>query len=67
MKFVCLPVSKYAGWQMDVRNLAIIFGPTLLQLRDDNVIGMVKDMSGQCQTVEAVVLHVSQFLPITFN
>jgi len=44
---------------MDVRNLAIIFGPTLLQLRDDNVVGMVKDMSCQCQIVEAVVLHVS--------
>jgi len=48
--------------QMDVRNLAIIFGPTLLQLRDDNVIRMVKDMSNQCQIVEAVVLHVSEFL-----
>lgn len=46
-------------WQMDVRNLAIIFGPTLLQLKDDSVVGMVKDMSSQCQIVEAVVLHVS--------
>jgi len=44
---------------MDVRNLAIIFGPTLLQLKDDSVVGMVKDMSSQCQIVEAVVLHVS--------
>jgi len=44
---------------MDVRNLAIIFGPTLLQPRDDNLVGMVKDMSNQCQIVEAVVLHVS--------
>jgi len=46
---------------MDVRNLAIIFGPTLLQTRDDNVIGMVKDMSSQCQIVEAILLHVSSF------
>ena len=44
---------------MDVRNLAIIFGPTLLQPRDDNVVGMVKDMSSQCQIVEAILLHVS--------
>ena len=51
--------------QMDVRNLAIIFGPTLLQLRDDNLLGMVKDMSSQCQIVEAVVLHVSHLLLIT--
>ena len=46
-------------FQMDVRNLAIIFGPTLLQPRVDNIIGMVKDMSSQCQIVEAIVLHVS--------
>jgi len=44
---------------MDVRNLAIIFGPTLLQPKDDSIIGMVKDMSTQCQIVEAILLHVS--------
>jgi len=44
--------------QMDVRNLAIIFGPTLLQPRDNNLVGMVKDMSSQCQIVEAIVLNV---------
>jgi len=43
---------------MDVRNLAIIFGPTLLQPRDNNLVGMVKDMSSQCQIVEAIVLNV---------
>jgi hypothetical protein len=42
---------------MDVRNLAIIFGPTLLQPRDNNMIDMVRDMAGQCQIVECVVLN----------
>jgi len=53
--------------QMDVRNLAIIFGPTLVQARDDNVVGMVKDMSSQCQIVEAIVLHVSYYQSCMYN
>ena len=46
---------------MDARNLAIVFGPTLLQPKQD-MLNMVKDMSDQCRIVESVILHVSRFL-----
>lgn len=46
---------------MDARNLAIVFGPTLLQPKQD-MLNMVKDMSDQCRIVESIILHVSRFL-----
>ena len=44
---------------MDARNLAIVFGPTLLQPRQENMVSMVKEMSDQCRVVESIILHVS--------
>ncbi len=44
---------------MDARNLAIVFGPTLVRTHDDSMITMVKDMSDQCRIVESVISHVS--------
>ena len=33
--------------KMEVRNLAIVFGPTLVRTTDDNMLAMVTDMSHQ--------------------
>ncbi len=49
----------FAYIQMDARNLAIVFGPTLVRTKDDSMITMVKDMSDQCRIVESVISHVS--------
>ena len=40
---------------MDSRNLAIIFGPTLIRDREDNLASMVTDMSDQCQLIETLI------------
>lgn len=45
---------------MEVRNLAIVFGPTLVRsTASDNVATMVTDMSDQCRIVESIIEHVS--------
>lgn len=44
---------------MEARNLAIVFGPTLVRTADDNMVTMVTDMSHQCRIVETLILHVS--------
>ena len=44
---------------MDVRNIAIVFGPTLVRTKDDSMITMVKDMSDQCRIIESVISYVS--------
>ena len=35
--------------KMEVRNLAIVFGPTLVRTAEDNMMAMVTDMSQQCR------------------
>ena len=45
--------------QMDARNLAIVFGPTLVRTKDDSMVTMVRDMSDQCKIIETIILHVS--------
>lgn len=46
---------------MDVRNLAIVFGPTLVRRTSasDDVESMVTDMSDQCRIVESILQNVS--------
>lgn len=44
--------------QMDARNLAIVFGPTLVRPQDESVALMVKDMSDQCRVVETIIINV---------
>jgi len=44
--------------QMDARNLAIMFGPSLVRPNEDSMVAMVRDMSDQCRVVESVILHV---------
>lgn len=44
--------------QMEVRNLAIVFGPTIIRTGDDSMMAMVKDMSDQCRIVETLISEV---------
>ncbi|ODN05315.1 Rho GTPase-activating protein 21, partial [Orchesella cincta] len=44
--------------RMDARNLAIVFGPTIVRTAGENFSSMVADMKNQCKIVEAFVLHV---------
>lgn len=48
---------------MEAKNLAIVFGPTLIRKADDNMVAMFTDMSDHCKIIESIVLHVS----ILFN
>ncbi|CAG2053553.1 unnamed protein product [Timema podura] len=43
--------------KMEARNLAIVFGPTLVRAGDDNMVTMVTDMSHQCRIVESLITH----------
>nr|CAD7261965.1 unnamed protein product [Timema shepardi] len=47
--------------KMEARNLAIVFGPTLVRAGDDNMVTMVTDMSHQCRIVESLITHVDWF------
>ena len=47
--------------QMEVRNLAIVFGPTIIRTGDDSMMAMVKDMSDQCRIVETLISEVRKF------
>ncbi|XP_042207137.1 rho GTPase-activating protein 21-B-like isoform X2 [Homarus americanus] len=47
--------------KMDVRNLAIVFGPTLVRSGDDNMVTMVTDMSHQCRIVETLISQALWF------
>jgi len=47
---------------MDARNLAIMFGPSLVRPNEDSMVAMVRDMSDQCRVVESIILHVRIFL-----
>ena len=46
---------------MEVRNLAIVFGPTLVRTTDDNMVSMVTDMSQQCRIIESLLSNWDYF------
>jgi len=52
--------------QMDVYNLAIMFGPALMRPDDDDMAAMLKDMNNQCQIVESLIRYVSHQLLFLF-
>lgn len=52
MSFFCLS-------QMEPRNLAIVFGPTLVRTTEDNMTHMVTHMPDQYRIVEALIQNVS--------
>lgn len=47
--------------KMEARNLAIMFGPTLVRSVEDNMVTMVTDMSHQCRIVESLLLYAEWF------
>lgn len=47
--------------KMEVRNLAIVFGPTVIRTGDDSMVAMVKDMSDQCRIVETLITESEWF------
>merc|ERR1719341_1522625 len=47
--------------KMEVRNLAIVFGPTLVRTTDDNMVSMVTDMSQQCRIIESILSNWDYF------
>ncbi|CAG9783551.1 unnamed protein product [Diatraea saccharalis] len=42
---------------MEARNLAIVFGPTLVRAASDDMLAMVNDMSSQCRIIESFLTH----------
>ncbi|XP_033639389.1 rho GTPase-activating protein 21-like isoform X2 [Asterias rubens] len=47
--------------KMEVRNLAIVFGPTLVRSSDNSMVTMVTDMSDQCCIIESIIQHCDWF------
>ncbi|KAJ8725450.1 hypothetical protein PYW08_003633 [Mythimna loreyi] len=43
--------------KMEARNLAIVFGPTLVRAASDDMLAMVNDMSSQCRIIESFLTH----------
>ena len=60
-KHLCKVVENSAVNKMEVRNLAIVFGPTLVRTADDNMLSMVTDMAQQCRIIEAIINHCEWF------
>ncbi|XP_021694996.1 uncharacterized protein LOC5573415 isoform X2 [Aedes aegypti] len=46
---------------MDPRNLAIVFGPSVVRSANESLETAVKDMKHQCQIVEVLINHYSYF------
>ena len=58
---LCKVAEKSDTNKMDLRNLAIVFGPTLVRASDDNMMSMVTDMSDQCKIVESILSNCEWF------
>ncbi|GFS02099.1 rho GTPase-activating protein 21 [Elysia marginata] len=55
-------VASYGNMnKMDAKNLAIMFGPTLVRKKEDDTVSLVTDMSDQCRIVESIILHHDWF------
>lgn len=52
--------------QMDAKNLAIMFGPTLIRKMEDDTASLVTDMSDQCRIIETIILHVCMSILFIF-
>ncbi|XP_061383499.1 rho GTPase-activating protein 21-B isoform X9 [Danaus plexippus] len=50
-------VANSAYNKMEARNLAIVFGPTLVRAASDDMLAMVNDMSSQCRIIESFLTH----------
>lgn len=52
-------LSVCVCFQMEPRNLAIVFGPTLVRTSEDNMTHMVTHMPDQYKIVETLIQNVS--------
>lgn len=43
---------------METRNLALMFGPSIVRPSDDNMATMVTHMSDQCKIIESLINYV---------
>ena len=50
---------------MEPRNLALVFGPTLVRTSEDNMTDMVTHMPDRYKIVETLIQHVRDELPHT--
>ncbi|KAL0893638.1 hypothetical protein ABMA27_013802 [Loxostege sticticalis] len=50
-------VAHSSANKMEARNLAIVFGPTLVRAASDDMLAMVNDMSSQCRIIESFLTH----------
>ena len=60
-RHLCKVVEKSAVNKMETRNIAIVFGPTLVRAGDDNMISMVTDMAQQCRIIESILNYCDWF------
>jgi len=58
---LCMVADHSSINKMEVRNLAIVFGPTLVRTTDDNMVSMVTDMSQQCRIIESILSNWEYF------
>merc|ERR1719376_1371523 len=65
LKFLVRHLRKIADNQQDnmmnVKNLAIMFGPTLVRKEPEDVAVMIGDMSEQCKIIEAILTNSQWF------
>ena len=61
VQHLCKVAEKSETNKMDLRNLAIVFGPTLVRTSDDNMLSMINDMSHQCKIVESILSNCDWF------
>ncbi|KAL4222410.1 Rho GTPase-activating protein 21 [Mactra antiquata] len=47
--------------RMEAKNLALMFGPTLIRKTEDSMVAMFTDMSDQCKIIESIILHDEWF------
>ncbi|CAL1295743.1 unnamed protein product [Larinioides sclopetarius] len=67
-------VEHSATNKMEARNLAIVFGPTLVRTTDNNMVAMVTDMPQQCYLIETMITYAEwlfedcgDILPLEIN
>lgn len=65
IKHLCNIADNSNTNKMEVRNLAIVFGPTLVRTTDDNMVTMVTDMSQQCRIIESLLSNWEYFFADT--
>jgi len=57
-----MSITRDGPLQMDVHNLAIMFGPTLVRPQDSSILVMARDNADQCRIVESIISHVCHYI-----